>query len=39
MTLVDLPFSGRDYFDIIVRGSHLIWRCARFRIAMLVAGN
>ena len=31
MTLVDLPFSGGDYFDVIMRVGRPTWRGARLR--------
>jgi ribosomal protein S27E len=33
MTLVDSPFSGSDYFDVIMRVGRPIWRGARLRRA------
>ena len=33
MTLVDSPFSGGDYFDVIMRVGRPIWRGARLRRA------
>jgi len=33
MTLADSPFSGGDYFDVIMRVGRPIWRGARLRRA------
>ena len=33
MTLVNSPFSGGDYFDVIMRVGRPIWRGARLRRA------
>ena len=34
MTLVDSPFGGGDYFDVIMRVGRPIWRGARLRRAV-----